>query len=155
MSELTDAQKKELKIKGGVKVEAVDRRAPRGPACAKATSSWRIGNTEIGSVKEFDAAVAKVDKSKPDPGAAAPRRIAQLSADRPAAPVTQRQCLRPSAARLRTQGFPHVAGKNLAIVRHDISQPVHIFSLRPVESGSADAGVSHIELASVRTSSGI
>ena len=64
VSELTDAQKKELKIKGGVRVEAVTE-APRAPACARATSSWPSATPRSASVKEFDAVVAKVDKSKP------------------------------------------------------------------------------------------
>jgi serine protease Do len=36
VSDLTEAQKKELKLKGGVKVESATE-APRAPACAKAT----------------------------------------------------------------------------------------------------------------------
>ena len=67
VSELTDAQKKELKVKGGVQGRRRHRSAPRAPASARATSSWPIGNTEIANVKEFEAAVAKVDKSKPIP----------------------------------------------------------------------------------------
>ena len=66
VSELTDAQKKELKIKGGVKVEAVTDGAARA-GIREGDIIVAIGNTEIGSVKEFDAAVAKVDKSKPIP----------------------------------------------------------------------------------------
>ena len=65
-SELTDAQKKELKIKGGVKVEAVTDSAARA-GIREGDIIVAIGNTEIGNVKEFDAAVAKVDKSKPIP----------------------------------------------------------------------------------------
>ena len=66
VSELTDAQKKELKIKGGVKVEAVTDSAARA-GIREGDIIVAIGNTEIGNVKEFDAAVAKVDKSKPIP----------------------------------------------------------------------------------------
>ena len=64
VSELTDAQKKELKIKGGVKVEAVTDGAARA-GIREGDVIVAIGNTEIGNVKEFEAAVAKADKSKP------------------------------------------------------------------------------------------
>ena len=66
VSELTDAQKKELKLKGGVKVDAVTDAAARA-GIREGDIIVAIGNTEIGSVKEFDAVVAKVDKSKPIP----------------------------------------------------------------------------------------
>ncbi|NPC56195.1 DegQ family serine endoprotease [Caenimonas soli] len=66
VSELTDAQKKELKIKGGVKVESVAEGAARA-GIREGDIIVALGNTEIGSVKEFDAIVAKVDKSKPIP----------------------------------------------------------------------------------------
>jgi len=66
VSELTDAQKKELKIKGGVKVDAVTDGAARA-GIHEGDVIVAIGNTEINSVKEFDAVVAKVDKTKPIP----------------------------------------------------------------------------------------
>jgi serine protease Do len=66
VSELSDAQKKELKLKGGVKVEAVADAAARA-GIHEGDIIVAIGNTEISSVREFDAAVAKVDKSKPIP----------------------------------------------------------------------------------------
>jgi serine protease Do len=66
VSELTDAQKKELKVKGGVRVEAATGGAARA-GIREGDIIVAIGNTEIGSVKEFDAVVAKVDKSKPIP----------------------------------------------------------------------------------------
>jgi serine protease Do len=66
VSDLTDAQKKELKIKGGVKVEAVTDAAARA-GIHEGDVIVAIGNTEINSVKEFDAVVAKVDKTKPIP----------------------------------------------------------------------------------------
>jgi serine protease Do len=66
VSELTDAQKKELKIKGGVKVEGVADSAARA-GIREGDIIVALGNTEIGTVKEFDAAVAKADKSKPIP----------------------------------------------------------------------------------------
>jgi serine protease Do len=66
VSELADAQKKELKIKGGVKVEGVTDSAARA-GIREGDIIVALGNTEIGTVKEFDAAVAKADKSKPIP----------------------------------------------------------------------------------------
>ena len=66
VSELTDAQKKEFKLKGGVKVEAVVDGAARA-GIREGDIIVAIGNTEILSVKEFDAVVAKIDKAKPIP----------------------------------------------------------------------------------------
>jgi serine protease Do len=66
VSELTDAQKKELKVKGGVKVESVTEAAARA-GIREGDNIVAIGNTEIGGVKEFDATVAKIDKSKAIP----------------------------------------------------------------------------------------
>jgi len=63
VSELTDAQKKELKLKGGVNVEAA--------ADAAASAGIREGdvivavaNVAITNIKEFESALAKLDKSK-------------------------------------------------------------------------------------------
>ena len=67
VSELTDAQKKELKIKGGVQGRRGHRQRRRAPASAKATSSWPSATPRSATCKEFDAAVAKADKSKPIP----------------------------------------------------------------------------------------
>jgi len=67
VSELTEAQKKELKLKGGVKVDAVTEGAAARAGIREGDIIVAIGNAEIGSVKEFDAAVAKADKSKPLP----------------------------------------------------------------------------------------
>jgi len=66
VSELTADQKKELKLKGGVKVEAVTDGAARA-GIHEGDIIVAIGNIEIGSVKEFDAVVAKIDKTKPIP----------------------------------------------------------------------------------------
>ena len=64
VSELTDALKKELKLKGGVKVDSVAEGAARA-GLREGDVILAIANTEVGNVKEFEAAVAKVDKSKP------------------------------------------------------------------------------------------
>ena len=66
VSELAEAQKKELKIKGGVKVESVAEGAARA-GIREGDIIVAIANTEVGNVREFDAVVAKVDKSKAVP----------------------------------------------------------------------------------------
>ncbi len=63
VSELTDAQKKELSVKGGVRVEAaVDAAARAG--LREGDIILQLGNNEVQNVKEFDAVVAKQDKNK-------------------------------------------------------------------------------------------
>jgi serine protease Do len=64
VSELTEAQKKELKLKGGVKVDTAAEGAARA-GLREGDVIVAISNTEIASVKEFEAAIAKADKSKP------------------------------------------------------------------------------------------
>jgi serine protease Do len=66
VSEITDAQKKELKIKGGVKVDAVADLAQRS-GIREGDIIVAIGNTDVASVKDFDATVAKIDRSKAVP----------------------------------------------------------------------------------------
>jgi serine protease Do len=64
VSELTDAQKKELKLKGGVRVDASTEAAARA-GVREGDVIVAIANVEVTSVKEFDAAVARIDRSKP------------------------------------------------------------------------------------------
>jgi serine protease Do len=64
VSDLTDAQKKELKLKGGVKVDAATDAAARA-GIREGDVIVAIGNVEVAGVKEFEACVAKIDKSKP------------------------------------------------------------------------------------------
>ncbi len=66
VSELTEAQKKELKLKGGVRVEAVTGGAARA-GIREGDIIVAIGNEEVGAVKEFEAALARADKTKPIP----------------------------------------------------------------------------------------
>jgi len=66
VSDLTDAQRKALKIKGGVRVEAAAEGAARA-GIREGDIITTVANTEVSSVREFDAVVAKVDKSKPIP----------------------------------------------------------------------------------------
>ena len=63
VSELPDAQKKELKLKGGVKVDTADGAAGRA-GLREGDVIVAVANSEVASVKEFEAALAKADKSK-------------------------------------------------------------------------------------------
>ena len=63
VSELPDAQKKELKLKGGVKVDNADGAAGRA-GLREGDVIVAVANSEVTSVKEFEAALAKADKSK-------------------------------------------------------------------------------------------
>lgn len=66
VSELSDAQKKEAKVKGGVRVDgAVDAAARAG--LHEGDIILALANTEIASVKEFEVALSKHDKAKPLP----------------------------------------------------------------------------------------
>jgi len=64
VSELSDAQKKSLKVKGGVQIVSADEGAARAGLKA-GDVILAIANVEIHDTKEFEAAVAKADKSKP------------------------------------------------------------------------------------------
>jgi serine protease Do len=63
VSELTEAQKKELRVKGGVSVEAATEQAARA-GLRQGDVILAIGNVEVASVKEFETVVAKLDKNK-------------------------------------------------------------------------------------------
>ena len=63
VSDISDAQKKELKIKGGVKVDAaVDAAARAG--LREDDIILSLANAEVSSVKEFEAILSKQDKNK-------------------------------------------------------------------------------------------
>jgi serine protease Do len=64
VSDLSDAQKKELGIKGGVRVETASDAAARG-GLREGDVILQIANVDVASVREFESAVAKFDKSKP------------------------------------------------------------------------------------------
>jgi serine protease Do len=64
VSELTEAQKSELKLKGGVRVAAATEAAARA-GLREGDVIVGLANTEIGNLKEFEAVLAKADKSKP------------------------------------------------------------------------------------------
>lgn len=63
VAELTDAQKKELKIKGGVLVVAATEAAARA-GLREGDVILSVANTEVSSVKEFESVLAKADRSK-------------------------------------------------------------------------------------------
>ena len=63
VSELPESAKLELKVKGGVKVDAVEGVASRA-GLRDGDVIIAIANFEVASVKEFEAAIAKIDKSK-------------------------------------------------------------------------------------------
>jgi serine protease Do len=64
VTDLTDAQRRELKVKNGVRVEGVE-----GPAAKAGVHEGDVllsmDNVEITSAKQFEAMVAKSDKSRP------------------------------------------------------------------------------------------
>ncbi len=64
VSELTDAQKKELKIKGGVMVDAAAEVAARA-GIREGDVIVSVGNIVVANIKDFESALAKMDRSKP------------------------------------------------------------------------------------------
>lgn len=64
VTDLTDAQRKSMHLKGGVQIVSADEAAARA-GLKQGDVILGIANTEINDVKQFDAAVAKADKSKP------------------------------------------------------------------------------------------
>jgi serine protease Do len=64
VAELTDVQKKELKLKGGVRVTAATEAAARA-GLREGDVIVAVANTEVNTVAEFDAALVKADRSKP------------------------------------------------------------------------------------------
>lgn len=63
VSDLNEAQKKEFKVKGGVKVDAAADAAARA-GLREGDVILAIGNTEVSNAKEFESVMAKQDKSK-------------------------------------------------------------------------------------------
>ena len=63
VADLTDAQRRELKVKGGVRVEAVDGAAAKA-GVREGDVLLSLDNTEVSSVKQFEALVSKLDKSR-------------------------------------------------------------------------------------------
>jgi serine protease Do len=63
VADLTDAQKKELGVKGGVRVEVAAEAAARA-GLREGDLIMQVGNVEVATVKEFDAVIGRFDKSK-------------------------------------------------------------------------------------------
>ncbi len=64
ISELSEVQKKELKLKGGVKVDAATDAAQRA-GIREGDIITAIANLEVKNMKDFEAALAKSDRAKP------------------------------------------------------------------------------------------
>ena len=63
VADLSDGQKKELSLKSGVRVEAATDAAARG-GLREGDVILQIANVDVSSVREFDAVIAKFDKSR-------------------------------------------------------------------------------------------
>lgn len=63
VADLTDMQKKESGLKGGVRVEAATEAAARA-GLREGDLILQVGNVEVSTVKEFEAVIGKFDKSK-------------------------------------------------------------------------------------------
>ena len=63
VSDISEAQKKELRVKGGVSVDAATDGAARA-GLRQGDVILAIGNVEVSSVKEFESVVAKLDRTK-------------------------------------------------------------------------------------------
>lgn len=63
VTDLTEAQKKELKLKGGVLVAAAAEAAARA-GLREGDIILSVANTQVSGVKEFEAALGKADKNK-------------------------------------------------------------------------------------------
>ncbi len=64
VSDLSEAQKKELKLRGGVRVDAASEAAARA-GLREGDIILAVANMEVGSVRDFEAALARLDKGKP------------------------------------------------------------------------------------------
>ena len=64
VSDLTDAQKKELRVRGGVRVDAATDAAARA-GIREGDLILAVANSEVTSLKDFELAMSRVDKSRP------------------------------------------------------------------------------------------
>ena len=64
VSDLTDAQKKELKVKNGVRVDVAEGAAAKA-GLRENDVILQLGNAEVTNLKSFEAALAKAAKEKP------------------------------------------------------------------------------------------
>ncbi len=63
LANLSDEQKRELKVKGGVRIEAAEGAAARA-GLREGDVLLAVGNVEIGDIKQLEAVLSKLDKSK-------------------------------------------------------------------------------------------
>jgi serine protease Do len=63
VADLTDAQKRELKVKSGVRVESAEGAAARA-GVREGDVVLSLDNNEVTGAKQFEALVAKLDRSK-------------------------------------------------------------------------------------------
>ena len=63
VSDLSDAQRRELKVKGGVRVDSVEGAAAKA-GVREGDVLLSVDNTEVTSVKQFEALAAKLDKAR-------------------------------------------------------------------------------------------
>ena len=64
VSELSEAQKRDLKLRGGVRVDAAEGAGARA-GLREGDVIVAVGNVDVNTVREFEQAVARADKSKP------------------------------------------------------------------------------------------
>jgi serine protease Do len=64
VSDLTDAQKKELRVRGGVRVDAATDAAARA-GIREGDLILAVANSEVTSLKDFELAMSRVDKNRP------------------------------------------------------------------------------------------
>ena len=64
VSDLTDAQKRELRVRGGVRIETAGEPAARA-GLREGDVVLAVANTEVLGVRDFELAMARVDKSRP------------------------------------------------------------------------------------------
>ena len=64
VTDLTDAQKRELRVRGGVRIDSVADPAARA-GLREGDVILAIANTEVLSMRDFEAVLSRVDKSRP------------------------------------------------------------------------------------------
>ena len=64
VGELTDAQKRELRVRGGVRIESATEPASRS-GLREGDVILAVANTEVLGVRDFDAVMARLDKNRP------------------------------------------------------------------------------------------
>jgi serine protease Do len=64
VSELSEAQQRDLKLRGGVRVDAAEGVGARA-GLREGDVIVAVGNVDVNTVREFEQAVTRADKSKP------------------------------------------------------------------------------------------